>query len=88
MILLCCASELGLPEDLSAIEVILYYYYYYAIVNCINIDTFRIIQCQTYLHSASYYYYVAEHASFNEVVAVVSSHLTPSTRKYRLVRRQ
>ena len=29
MILLCCASELGLPEDLSAIEVILYYYYYY-----------------------------------------------------------
>ena len=28
MILLCCASELGLPEDLSAIEVILYYYYY------------------------------------------------------------
>ena len=23
MILLCCASELGLPEDLSAIEVIL-----------------------------------------------------------------
>ena len=31
MILLCCASELGLPEDLSAIEVILYYYYYYII---------------------------------------------------------
>ena len=30
MILLCCASELGLPEDLSAIEVILYYYYYYS----------------------------------------------------------
>ena len=29
MILFCCASELGLPEDLSAIEVILYYYYYY-----------------------------------------------------------
>ena len=28
MILFCCASELGLPEDLSAIEVILYYYYY------------------------------------------------------------
>ena len=27
MILFCCASELGLPEDLSAIEVILYYYY-------------------------------------------------------------
>ena len=26
MILFCCASELGLPEDLSAIEVILYYY--------------------------------------------------------------
>ena len=25
MILFCCASELGLPEDLSAIEVILYY---------------------------------------------------------------
>ena len=25
MILLCCASELGLPEDLSTIEVILYY---------------------------------------------------------------
>ena len=24
MILLCCASELGLPEDLSAIEVILF----------------------------------------------------------------
>ena len=32
MILLCCASELGLPEDLSAIEVILYYYYYYVII--------------------------------------------------------
>ena len=32
MILLCCASELGLPEDLSAIEVILYYYYYYYLV--------------------------------------------------------
>ena len=28
MILFCCASELGLPEDLSAIEVILYYYHY------------------------------------------------------------
>ena len=28
MILFCCASELGPPEDLSAIEVILYYYYY------------------------------------------------------------
>ena len=28
MILFCCAFELGLPEDLSAIEVILYYYYY------------------------------------------------------------
>ena len=27
MVLFCCASELGLPEDLSAIEVILYYYY-------------------------------------------------------------
>ena len=27
MILFCCASELGPPEDLSAIEVILYYYY-------------------------------------------------------------
>ena len=26
MILFCCASELGLHEDLSAIEVILYYY--------------------------------------------------------------
>ena len=25
MILFCCASELGPPEDLSAIEVILYY---------------------------------------------------------------
>ena len=34
MILLCCASELGLPEDLSAIEVILYYYYY-ALANAI-----------------------------------------------------
>ena len=33
MILLCCASELGLPEDLSAIEVILYYYYYYYLAN-------------------------------------------------------
>ena len=32
MILLCCASELGLPEDLSAIEVILYYYYYYNVI--------------------------------------------------------
>ena len=29
MILICCASELGPPDDLSAIEVILYYYYYY-----------------------------------------------------------
>ena len=29
MILFCCASELGPPENLSAIEVILYYYYYY-----------------------------------------------------------
>ena len=29
MILFCCASELGTPEDLSAIEIILYYYYYY-----------------------------------------------------------
>ena len=29
MILFCCDSELGPPEDLSAIEVILYYYYYY-----------------------------------------------------------
>ena len=28
MILFCCASELGPPEDVSAIEVILYYYYY------------------------------------------------------------
>ena len=27
MILFCCASELGLPDDLSAIEVILHYYY-------------------------------------------------------------
>ena len=33
MILLCCASELGLPEDLSAIEVILYYYYYYIVTD-------------------------------------------------------
>ena len=32
MILFCCASELGPPEDLSAIEVILYYYYYIFIV--------------------------------------------------------
>ena len=37
MILLCCASELGLPEDLSAIEVILYYYYYFA--RSINVGT-------------------------------------------------
>ena len=29
MILFCCASELGPPEDLRAIEVILYYYYSY-----------------------------------------------------------
>ena len=34
MILFYCASELGLPEDLSAIEVILYYYYYYLIIYC------------------------------------------------------
>ena len=27
MILFCFASERGLPEDLSAIEVLLYYYY-------------------------------------------------------------
>ena len=33
MILFCCASELGPPEDLSAIEVILYYYYYYREMN-------------------------------------------------------
>ena len=55
--------------------------YNYAIVDYINIDTFRIIQCQTYLHSASYYYYDAEHASFNEIVSVVSSHITPSYQK-------
>ena len=31
MILLCCASELGLPEDLSAIVIL----YYYALANAI-----------------------------------------------------
>ena len=35
MILFCCASELGPPEDLSAIEVILYYYYYYLYAVCL-----------------------------------------------------
>ena len=39
MILFYCASELGLPEDLSAIEVILYYYYYYYRPNTILYST-------------------------------------------------
>ena len=39
MILLCCATELGLPKDLSAIEVILYYYYYY----CNKIIVFYVV---------------------------------------------
>ena len=47
MILFCCASELGPPEDLSAIEVILYYYYHYHLLgmahmlrigNCFVVD--------------------------------------------------
>ena len=38
MILLCCASELGLPEDLSAIEVILYDRKYVLIkTDCCNV---------------------------------------------------
>ena len=40
MILFCCASELGLPEDLSAIEVILYYYYYMFGDVCIKLGGF------------------------------------------------
>ena len=36
MILFCCASVLGPPEDLSAIKVILYYYYYYGLNTCIE----------------------------------------------------
>ena len=35
MILFCCASEFGPPEDLSAIEVILYYYYYVIRAYCV-----------------------------------------------------
>ena len=37
MILFCCASELGLPEDLSAIGVILYYYYYYTDLKTLSV---------------------------------------------------
>ena len=36
MILFCCASELGPPEDLSAIEVILYYYYSILLLNALS----------------------------------------------------
>ena len=43
MILFCCASELGLPEDLSAIEVILYYYYYYTYTQSAHLVVFRTI---------------------------------------------
>ena len=40
MVLFCCASELGPPEDLSAIEVILYYYYYYYLhINILRLFT-------------------------------------------------
>ena len=51
MILFCCASELGLPEDLSAIEVILYYYYYHYSIYCIHVffsfPNYR--RCHTYM---------------------------------------